>query len=61
MKIFNSVMYDYNNVIDQIFSPIHANTRDCGMVQATKSKKPIMLPITFMDGNTKVNILKLLS
>ena len=54
-------MYDYNNVIDQIFSPIHANTRDCGMVQATKSKKPIMLPITFMDGNTKVNILKLLS
>lgn len=21
--------------------------------QATKSKKPIMLPITFMDGNTK--------
>lgn len=23
------------------------------MSQATKSKKPIMLPITFMDGNTK--------
>jgi len=23
------------------------------LFQATKSKKPIMLPITFMDGNTK--------
>lgn len=25
----------------------------CSLFQATKSKKPIMLPITFMDGNTK--------